>query len=134
MNKREQQNRVLVVDDLKALGGQVKSWGQEWGLKVKPTQGSAGESLQIWKGHQLLRLTVCGPKEMGPEAERDFVWGIRIQEALTGSEERLGRWPGGWCRYDGVRKAWEETQVWRCVESVIRRFFNLSEQAKSASV
>ena len=132
MNKQEQQNRALVLDDLKALGGQLKSWGQEWGLKVKTTQGSTGESLQVWKGHQLLRLMVCGPKEMGSEAERDLVWGIRIQEALTGAEERLARWPAGWRRYDGASRAWEETQVWRCVESAVRRFLNLTDQAKSA--
>ncbi|PYT70157.1 MAG: hypothetical protein DMG39_16620 [Acidobacteria bacterium] len=133
MNKQEQHNYSLLRDDLKALGGQLKSWGQAWGLKVKTTPAELhGEGLQIWKGHQLLRLTICSPKEMGPEAERDSAWGIKIQEALTGAEERLGRWPGGWCRYDDANHRWEETQVWQFAESVVRRFLNLGDQAKSA--
>src|SRR5437763_1865515 len=103
MNKQEQHNFSLLRDDLKALGGQLKSWGQAWRLKVKTApEGLHGEGLQVWKGHQFLRFTICSPKEMGPDTERDLVWGVKIQEALTNAEERLGRWPGGWCRYDSA--------------------------------
>jgi hypothetical protein len=134
MNKQEQHNYSLLRDDLKALGGQLKSWGQAWRLKVKAaSDGLHGEGLQVWKGHQFLRFTICNPKEMGPDTERDLVWGVKIQEALTNAEERLGRWPGGWCRYDSANQRWEETQVWPFTESVVRRLLNLSDQAKSAS-
>jgi hypothetical protein len=133
MNKQEQHNYSLLRDDLKALGGQLKSWGQAWGLKVKSAPAELhGEGLQVWKGHQFLRLAICSPKEMGSEAERDSAWGIKIQEALTGAEERLGRWPGGWCRYDRANHRWEETQLWLSAESIVRRLLNLSDQAKSA--
>ena len=70
---------------------------------------------------------------MDPDTERDLVWGVKIQEALTNAEERLGRWPGGWCRYDNASHRWEETQVWPFTESVVRRLLNLSDQVKSAS-
>ena len=134
MKNQEQHNQSLLRDDLKALGGQLKSWGQEWGLKVKTVpEGLHGEGLQVWKGHQFLRFTICSPKEMGQEAERDLVWGVRIQEALSNAEERLGRWPGGWCRYDKEKQRWEETQVWPFSESVVLRFLSLSDQAKSAN-
>jgi hypothetical protein len=134
MKKQEQHNYSLLRDDLKALGGQLKRWGQAWGLKVKSMpEGLHGEGLQVWKDHQFLRFTICSPKEMGPEAERDLVWGVKIQEALTNAEERLGRWPGGWCRYDRENQRWEETQVWPFTESAVRRFLNLGDHAKSAS-
>ena len=133
MKKQEQHNYSLLRDDLKALGGQLKSWGQAWGLKIKTMpDGLHGEGLQVWKGHQFLRFTICTPKELGPDTERDLVWGFKIQEALTNAEERLGRWPGGWCRYDQQNQRWEETQVWPFTESVVRRFLNLNDQAKSA--
>src|SRR5438034_7836374 len=87
MKKQEQHNYLLMRDDLKALGGQLKSWGQAWGLKVKiMPEGLHGEGLQVWKGHRFLRFTISSPKELGPDTERDLVWGVKIQEALSNAE------------------------------------------------